>query len=61
MATKYDTVIPVINVTSEMKKGLEELAKKDRRTLSDYLRFQYYKLLEEGNLKIKKKNKTNYN
>lgn len=53
MATKYDTVIPVINVTSEMKKGLEELAKKDRRTLSDYLRFQYYKLLEKGELACK--------
>lgn len=53
MATKYDTVIPVINVTSEMKKGLEELAKKDRRTLSDYLRFQYHKLLEEGELTYK--------
>ena len=54
MATKYDTVIPVINVTSEMKKGLEELAKKDRRTLSDYLRFQYYKLLEESEVTYKK-------
>lgn len=60
MATKYDTVIPVINVTSEMKKGLEALAEKDRRTLSDYLRFQYHKLLEEGELagkSPKKKNK----
>lgn len=59
MATKYDTVIPVINVTSEMKKGLEALAEKDRRTLSDYLRFQYHKLLEEGELACKKPKKKN--
>ena len=37
----------VIRVEPELKKKLQELAKKDRRTLSDYIRIQLENLVEK--------------
>lgn len=54
MAVKYDTLLPLIRVESTMKKGLEELAAKDSRTLSDFVRLHLSKLLENNNLNPKK-------
>ena len=54
MAVKYDTLLPLIRVESTMKKGLEELAAKDNRTLSDFVRLHLSKLLENNNLQPKK-------
>lgn len=51
---KYDTLLPLIRVESAMKKGLEELAAKDSRTLSDFVRLHLSKLLENNNLQPKK-------
>ncbi len=54
MANEKKEINLVVRVTIQMKTDLEDIAKKERRSLSDFLRLEFEKIIESKKDEVKK-------